>query len=146
MVRSIGADTVIDYTREDFTKSAQRYDVIIDNVANHSLLACRGVLNPKGKYILIGGGGPDDSRWIGPLARPIRALVLSRFVTQDMGMMLASLTKEDLTILRDLMQAGKVTPVVGQALQIERGPGGDPVSRRRARSRKNRHHLGMTLS
>src|SRR5437762_6327554 len=60
MVRSLGADRVVDYTREDFTKSSERYDVIIDNVANHSLLECRRVLKPKGIYVLIGGGGPSE--------------------------------------------------------------------------------------
>src|SRR6266542_967809 len=142
MVRSIGADRVIDYTREDFTKNGQRYDVILDNVGNHSLSECRRALNPKGKYVIVGG---PAGRWIDPLPRAFSAVVLSWFVSQDLSMFLAELNKKDLTILGDLMQAGKVTPVVGQALQIERGPGGDPVSRRRARSRKNRHHLGMTL-
>src|SRR5947209_15673844 len=77
MVRSIGADHVIDYTKEDFTKSEQRYDVILDNVANHSLLECRRVLNPKGKYVLIGGGGTNEQGLIGPLAKPIKAMLLS---------------------------------------------------------------------
>src|ERR1700687_6135497 len=112
MVRSIGANQVIDYTREDFTKSEQRYDLILDNVGNHSLLAIRRVLKPKGKYVLIGGGGPNDGRWIGPMANPIRAYVLSRFVSQDMGTFYASLNKADLTTLSDLMQAGKVKPVI----------------------------------
>ncbi len=81
MVRSISADRVIDYTQEDFTKSGQRYDLIFDCVANHSLLACRRVLNPKGIYIAVGG---PSGRWmIGPLARAITAPVLSRFVSQN---------------------------------------------------------------
>ncbi len=122
MVRSIGADHVIDYTKEDFTQSGQRYDLVIDNVGNRSLLACRSVLTPKGRYVLIGGGGLNDGRWIGPLARPIRALVLSWFVTQDMGMMLASMTKEDLTVLGDLMQAGKVTPVIDRRYRLSEVP------------------------
>jgi NADPH:quinone reductase-like Zn-dependent oxidoreductase len=122
MVRAIGADQVIDYTKEDFTKSGQRYDVILDNVGNHSLLDTRSVLNSEGKYVLIGGGGPDDGRWIGPLAGPIKALLLSPFVTQDMGMLLAELSKEDLTILRDLMQAGKVTPVVDRRYRLSEVP------------------------
>src|SRR5439155_16090716 len=109
MVRSIGADQVIDYTHEDFTKSRQRYDLILDTVGNHSLLECRRVLNPKGKYIMIGG---PAGRWIDPLPRAINALMLSRFVSQDMGMLMAKVNKDDLTILRDLIQAGKVTPVI----------------------------------
>jgi NADPH:quinone reductase-like Zn-dependent oxidoreductase len=112
MVRSIGADHVIDYTKEDFTRSGQNYDVIIDNVGNHSMLECRRVLNPKGKYVLIGGGGVNDSPWIGPLASVIKGLVLAPFVSQDMGMMLADLNQKDLTALGDLIQTGKVTPVI----------------------------------
>ena len=122
MVRSIGADRVIDYTKEDFTKSGQRYDLILDNVGNRSLLACRRVLNPKGKYILIGGGGLNDGQWIGPLIRPIKALVLSRFVSQSMSMMLANLNKEDLTILGDLVQAGKVKPVIDRRYPLRQVP------------------------
>src|SRR5262249_20125377 len=99
MVRSLGADQVIDYTKEDFTKGDERYDLILDNVGNRSLWECKHVLTPQGKYVLIGGGGVNDGRWIGPLARPIKALFLSRFVTQDMGMMLAQINKEDLTVL-----------------------------------------------
>ena len=119
MVRSIGADQVIDYTKEDFTKSAQRYDLIIDNVGNRSLLECRRVLNPKGKYIMIGG---PTGRWIDPLPRVLNALVLSRFVSQDIGMFLAELNREDLTILRDLMQAGKVKPVIDRQYRLSDVP------------------------
>jgi NADPH:quinone reductase-like Zn-dependent oxidoreductase len=122
LVRSLGADQVIDYTKEDFTKSGQRYDLIIDNVGNHSLLECRRVLNPKGKYVLIGGGGPSDQGLIGPLVNPIKALVLSPFVSQDMGVMLAELNKKDLTILGDLMQSGKVTPVIDRTYTLSQVP------------------------
>ena len=118
MVRSIGADQVIDYTKEDFTERAQRYDVILDNVGNRSLLDIRRVLNPEGKYVLIGGGGPDAGPWIGPFIGPIKALVLSKFVSQDMGMFLADLNQEDLTVLSDLMQAGKVTPVIDRRYKL----------------------------
>src|SRR5713101_1127027 len=120
LVESIGADHVIDYTKEDFTKSAQRYDLILDMVGNHSLLECRRVLNPKGKYIMIGG---PAGRWIDPLPRVINAIVLSRFVSQDIGMFLAELNKEDLSILRDLMQAGKVTPVIDRHYRLSEVPG-----------------------
>jgi len=118
MVRSIGADQVIDYTKEDFTKSGQRYDLILDNVGTQPMLGFVRVLKPKGKYVLIGGGGPNDGRWIGPLARPIKALVLSRFVSQQMGMMFAELNKKDLTVLGDLMQTGKVTPVIDRTYKL----------------------------
>src|SRR5213596_1582664 len=103
MVRSIGADRVIDYTKEDFTKGAERYDVILDNVPNHSLSECRRILNPEGKYVMIGGGGPSDNRWIGPFGRLIQTMLLSPFVSQKMGMMMAQLTKSDLTVLGDMM-------------------------------------------
>ncbi len=122
MVRSLGADQVIDYTKEDFTKGAQRYDVILDNVPNHSLSECRRILNPNGKYVMIGGGGPNDGRWIGPFGRVIHTLVLSPFVSQKMGMMIADPNKEDLTILGDLMQAGKVTPVIDRRYKLSEVP------------------------
>lgn len=122
MVRSIGADQVVDYTKEDFTRSAQRYDVILDNVGNRSLLECRRVLNPEGKYVGIGGGGPSDAQWIGPLASPIKALLLSPFLSQEVGMMLAELNKKDLTIMGDLIQAGKVTPVIDRRYRLSEAP------------------------
>jgi NADPH:quinone reductase-like Zn-dependent oxidoreductase len=119
MVRSLGADHVIDYTKEDFTKSDQRYDVILDNVANHSLSECRRVLNPNGKYVLIGGGGVNESRWLGPgLTHAFKAMFLSKFVSQQMGMMLAELNQKDLTFLADLMQTGKVTPVIDKRYKL----------------------------
>ena len=118
MVQSIGADHVIDYTQEDFTKSGQHYDVILDNVGNRSLLDIRRVLNPGGRYILIGGGGPDAGSWVGPFVGPVKALVLSWFVSQDMGMFLAELNHEDLAILSNLMQAGKVTPVIDRRYRL----------------------------
>src|SRR5438128_12461122 len=89
MVRSLGADHVIDNTKEDFAKGEQRYDVILDNVPNHSLSECRRILTPKGKYVMIGGGGPNEQGFICLMARPLKALVLSKFVSQEMGMMMA---------------------------------------------------------
>jgi NADPH:quinone reductase-like Zn-dependent oxidoreductase len=122
MVRSLGADHVIDYTKEDFAKSGLRYDVILDNVPNHSLSECRGVLSPQGKYVMIGGGGPNDNRWIGPFGRLIQALVVSPFVSQKMGMMMAELKKSDLTILADMMQSGKVKPVIDRTYKLSELP------------------------
>ena len=122
MVRALGADRVIDYTKEDFAKMGERYDVILDNVGNRSLSEFRDVLNPKGKYVMIGGGGPNDGRWIGPLARPLAAFVSSPFISQDMVMLLADVNKKDLTALIDLMQAGKVTPVIDRRYKLSEVP------------------------
>jgi NADPH:quinone reductase-like Zn-dependent oxidoreductase len=119
MVRSIGSDRVIDYTQEDFTKSGQHYDVVFDCVGNHSLSACRRILNSKGIYVAAGG---PDGRWIGPLGRSIKALVLSRFVSQTLVMFLARRSKEDLTMMHELMEAGKVTPVIDRCYTLSEVP------------------------
>src|SRR5436190_8774604 len=76
LVKSLGADHVIDYTKEDFAKSGQQFDVILDNVPNHTLSECRSVLTPQGKYVMIGGGGPNDNPWVGPFGRVIHMLLL----------------------------------------------------------------------
>ena len=112
LVRSLGADHVFDYTKEDYTRSGQRYDVILDNVANRSLLENRRVLTPQGKYVLIGGGGVNDNRWIGPFGLVIKTILLGPFISQEMKMMMSEVKKEDLTFLADLMQSGKVKPVI----------------------------------
>jgi NADPH:quinone reductase-like Zn-dependent oxidoreductase len=122
LVQSLGADHVIDYTKEDFTKGDQRYDVILDNVANHSLLECRRALKPKGIYVLIGGGGPGEQGLIGPLAKPIKAMLLSPFVSQKMGMMMADPSNKDLTILGDMMQSGKLKPVIDRTYKLSEVP------------------------
>jgi NADPH:quinone reductase-like Zn-dependent oxidoreductase len=122
LVRSLGADHVIDYTKEDFAKGTERYDVILDNVPNHSLSECRHILNPKGKYVMIGGGGPNDSRWIGPFGRVIHALLVSPFISQEMGMMMADANQKDLTVLADMMQSGKVKPVIDRTYKLSDVP------------------------
>ncbi|MBZ5722269.1 MAG: NAD(P)-dependent alcohol dehydrogenase [Acidobacteriia bacterium] len=118
MVRSIGADRVIDYTLEDFTKSGQRYDLILDCVGNHSLSACRRVLNPNG--ICVIAGAPKEPRIF--LTRALAAPVLSRFVSQKFVMFIAKLRKEDLTIMHDLMKAGKVRPVIDKCYRLSEVP------------------------
>lgn len=120
MVRSIGADRVIDYTQEDFTKSGQNYDLLLDNVGNHSLSACRRVLNPKGIYIAV--GGPSDPWMIRPLARAITALLLTLFVSQKLLMVLTKPSKKDLDIIRELMGAGKVTPIIDRRYSLSAVP------------------------
>lgn len=119
MVRSIGADHVIDYTRDDYTESGQRYDLIVDMVANHSLLANRKALKPDGILVMVGGAKGD---WVAPLKNPIKALMLSPFIGQELVTILAKLNKEDLAILGDLMQAGKVTPVIDRRFQLSEVP------------------------
>jgi NADPH:quinone reductase-like Zn-dependent oxidoreductase len=116
LVRSIGADEVIDYTREDFTEGSQRYDVILDMVGNHPLSAYRRVMEPDGIHVLV--GGPDSGNWIGPLTGPIKALISAPFVEQEHAPFLAALTQQDLAFLADLMQAGKVTPVIDRRYRL----------------------------
>jgi NADPH:quinone reductase-like Zn-dependent oxidoreductase len=119
LVRSIGADQVIDYTREDFAKSGQRYDLFFDCVGKHSFSACRRVLNPEGIYIVVGMVGEPVGRWIGFLGRPIKALVLSRFVRHKRVVFLAARpSQHDLTVMRELMESGKVIPVIDKRYRL----------------------------
>jgi len=119
MVLSIGADHVVDYTQEDFTESGKQYDVIVDNVGNHALSKYTDVLNPDGRFVIVGA---QKGNWIGPLVNPLTALVLSPFVDQEFAMFIAELNQEDLTILGNLMQAGKVTPVVDSRYRLHDVP------------------------
>jgi NADPH:quinone reductase-like Zn-dependent oxidoreductase len=119
LVQSLGADHVIDYTQDDYTESGQRFDVIVDMVGNHSLLRNRDVMAPDGKYVIVGGAKGD---WIGPLMGPIKALFLSPFVEQEFGMMLAQSNHDDLVVLADLMQSGKVTPVIDRRYKLSEVP------------------------
>ena len=116
LVRSLGADHVIDYTREDFTQGDQRYDLILDNVGTHSLLEYRRVLNPRGSYVMI--GSITTGNWFGFFAGPVEGLLLSPFVSQKFTMILAELNKEDLATLGTLMQSGKVTPVIDRTYKL----------------------------
>jgi NADPH:quinone reductase-like Zn-dependent oxidoreductase len=122
LVRSLGADEVVDYTKSDFTKLEQRYDVILDNVGNRSLSDYRRVLNPNGRYVLIGGGGTGDHRVLGPFVRLLKMLAISPFIGQDMGMMLAELNAKDLAVLGNLMEAGTVTPVIDRRYALSDTP------------------------
>jgi NADPH:quinone reductase-like Zn-dependent oxidoreductase len=122
LVRSLGASAVIDYTRADYTTAGIQYDVILDNVGNHGLLANRRALAPDGTYVLIGGGGPEDGQWIGPMVNPIKALLLKPFVRQDMQVLFASLSREDLAELARMMEAGQVTPVIDRRYSLAEVP------------------------
>lgn len=122
MVLSIGADEVIDYTREDFTEGPERYDLILDLVGNASLSEIRHVMKPEGKTILVGGGGPDAGNWVGPLAGPIKALMYAPFVSEEFLPFLAELNQEDLTLLGNLIQSGEVTPVIDRRYSLSEVP------------------------
>jgi len=116
MVRSIGADQVIDYTQQDFTQSGERYDIIFDCVGNHSFSACRRVLNPKG--VFVGVGAPPDVPLSRLLAGLIAALLVSVFVSQKMKFFIAKANEPDLTTIGELMATGKVTPVIDRRYRL----------------------------
>ncbi len=119
MVRSIGADHVIDYKTEDYTENGLHYDLIIDMVGNHSLSKNRRVLTPDGKLVIVGG---SKGNWLGPLMRPIKALMYSPFVGQEFVMLLARLRQQDLKVLGELMKAGKLTPVIDRSYPLSEVP------------------------
>jgi NADPH:quinone reductase-like Zn-dependent oxidoreductase len=125
LVRSIGADNVIDYTKEDFTKSDQRYDVIFDNVCNHSFSERRRVLTTKGICVLAGMGraGVKESQAIGRIAGNLfTARGLSSFTDQKFAQYMTKVSKQDLSILGDLLQAGKVRPVIERTYKLSEAP------------------------
>src|SRR6202140_466089 len=123
LVRSIGADHVIDYTKEDFTKTDQRYDLIFDLVGNHSFSERRRILNPNGICVMagIGGAGWHDGMAM-RLAGELNAYLRSRFVSQKFISYIAQFNKKDMTILGDLMQSGKMTPVIDRTYKLNETP------------------------
>ena len=120
MVRSIGADHVIDYTREDFADGEQRYDLILDIGGNSSLARLRRALTPKGTLVIT--GGETDGRWLGGTDRQLRALALSPFVSQKLGTFVARENYEDMIVLKELVEAGKVAPVIDRTYQLSEVP------------------------
>ena len=117
MVRAIGADEIIDYTREDFTRTGQRYDLILDVAAHRSLSDCRRVLAPEGILVIVGAPG-DGRRMLPIVARLLAAMVMSRFGPQKMLLFLAKNSKEDLLLLKDLIESGKVRPVIDRTYPL----------------------------
>ena len=115
LVRSIGADHVFDYRKEDYTESGQQFDLIIDMVSNHSLSKNRQVLTPDGTFVIVGGG---KGNWLGPIMTPIKAAMLSPFVDQGFAMVLAEMNQPDLKVLGELMQAGEVNPVIDSRYRL----------------------------
>ena len=120
LVRSIGADHVIDYTREDLDDGRQRYDVIIDTAGNRPLSRLRRVLTPRGTLVIVGGEG--GGRWLGGSDRQLRALALSPFVRQRLRSFIAKEKAEDLDALRVLIETGKVTPVIDRTYPLSAAP------------------------
>jgi NADPH:quinone reductase-like Zn-dependent oxidoreductase len=116
LVRALGADRVIDYTKDDFTKGAERYDFILDNVSNHSLTKLRRALTPTG--MLVPNGGNFGNRWMASVGRIVRGVVLFRFGGQSLGNFLVSMNQADLIVLKDLIEAGKVTPVIDRTYSL----------------------------
>ena len=116
LVRSIGADEVIDYTQNDFTTSNQRYDLILECVGNHSFSECRRVLNPDGRLVMI--GAPHEMSVIGLLALMIKPLVLSLFVSQKAIPFIAKSSQDDLALLGELISTGKLKPVIDRSYSL----------------------------
>jgi NADPH:quinone reductase-like Zn-dependent oxidoreductase len=117
LVRSLGADHVIDYIREDFTQGSERYDLILDNVGNHSMARTRRALNPRGRLISNGGGHLD-----GKLGRTVRAMVVSMFVRQQASPTIKTSNRADLAALKGLVEAGAVSPVIDGTYPLSATP------------------------
>ncbi|NOQ84101.1 MAG: zinc-binding dehydrogenase [Myxococcales bacterium] len=120
LVLSLGADHVVDYTKQDFTRGGQRYDLMLDLIGNRSLSECRRALTPKGVYVSC--FGLPDRKWLGPMLRLLAMVVLSPFVSQDLVTWVAKPTKEDLLELKELIEAQKVTPVIDRTYGLSEVP------------------------
>ena len=119
MVRSIGADRVIDYTQDDFAKGENRYDVILDIGGNSSLARLRHALTPKGTLVIVGGEG---EKWLGGIDRQLRATMLSPFVSQKLGSFINKENYEYMLVLKDLIESGKITPVIDRIYPLAEVP------------------------
>jgi NADPH:quinone reductase-like Zn-dependent oxidoreductase len=115
-VRALGADHVVDYTRDDFADGEHRYDVILDIGGNRRLSHLRRALTPRGRLVIV--GGETDGRWLGGIDRQIRALLLSPFVGQKLGTFVASENAEDLTALRELIDSGQLAPAIDRSYAL----------------------------
>jgi NADPH:quinone reductase-like Zn-dependent oxidoreductase len=119
LVQSLGADRVIDYTREDFTTGSDRYDIVLDCHASRPMLACAGILAPTGSYIIVGA---PDRGVIGPLRSAVKAFALAPVVRRTLTMMIAKPNQDDLAFIADLMKTGVVTPVIDRCYLLDDVP------------------------
>jgi len=120
LVRSIGADHVVDYTREDIAQTGERYDVILDTAGNRSLANLRGALTPRGTLVIV--GGEEGGKWLAGTDRQLRAAVLSPFVSQRLRSFVAAARLEDLEFLKGLLESGKLTPVIDRTYSLSEAP------------------------
>ncbi len=119
LVKSLGADRVFDYKKENYIESGEQYDLIVDMVGNHSLRANRKVLKPEGRMVLVGS---ESGNWIGPLVRPIGAMIVSPFVDQEISVLLARMRQDDLVELAGMMERGEVAPVIDRRFALSEVP------------------------
>jgi NADPH:quinone reductase-like Zn-dependent oxidoreductase len=120
LVKSLGADHVIDYTQTDFTEGAEKYDLIVDNVGNHPLSKLRRVLTEEGRDVIV--GGPSEGKWLGPIALVLKGRMYSKFVEQEFLFFLAEVNPPDLAYLNGLMREGKMRPVIDRTFAFSELP------------------------
>ena len=120
LVRALGADHVVDYTRDDFADGKQRYDAILDIGGNSRLSHLRRALTPGGRLVIV--GGETDGRWLGGFDRQLRAMMLSPLVSQKLGILGAKENAADLSVLRELVESGKVTPAIDRTFPLSEVP------------------------
>lgn len=120
LVRSLGADHVIDYTREDFTEGATKYDLIVDNVVTHSFSDYGRVLTDTGRFVIV--GSTNDGEYLGPMADAIKASVYDPMVSQEFSFMMSSMKPEDLATLRDMLAAGKIRSAIDRTYKFSEVP------------------------
>jgi NADPH:quinone reductase-like Zn-dependent oxidoreductase len=119
-VRSIGAAHVVDYTKDDFAEGGRCYDVMIDNVGNRSLSDCRRVLAREGVYVVV--SGPKEGRVLGPIPRFFATYIYFKFVSQKVASYTAVVTREQLLRVRELLESGRVVPVIERTYDLSDVP------------------------
>jgi NADPH:quinone reductase-like Zn-dependent oxidoreductase len=120
LVKSLGADKVIDYTQADFTEGSEKYDVIVDNIGNHPLSNLRRVMTEEGRDVIVGGS--SEGKWLGPLTLVMKGRMYSKFVKQEFLFFLAEVTPADLDLLSGMMRDGKITPVLDKTYPFSELP------------------------